>query len=370
MHGPTRFPRSTLGARSVSRSTGTGAARRPTTIEDRPSALNRCPWLLRGTRGWGCRLRHRWWRGGLVNGSRTGLRHDHAARNRGRRRNWGCDLGWRSYRAGGNRRRRVCHHCNRSNRRLVWCGGRRRPGACYHSRGRCETHLGARDCTRDRRPADTRRNCWRPCFRADDRRLCDNGSCGRLGRDGGCRRRRGNHNPRLLPRLGNDPSWRRRWRGWNSLTLTAEVWPELPRGTGARNTRTRRTGARRTYALAGGNRRGWGDDTGWRCTDDRTLHCRWRSGNGCRRSCGHGNGGRPGYLGLSGRSKRRPLGYGCGFIFSLLDRFEHVAGLRDPRPVDLLLRLALYLRRAGAVLAAAAVEVLADPLCFIAFQRA
>jgi hypothetical protein len=64
------------------------------------------------------------------------------------------------------------------------------------------------------------------------------------------------------------------------------------------------------------------------------------------------------------------LGYRCGFIFSLLDCFEHIAGLGDPRPIDLLLRLALYLRCAGAVFAAAAVKVLADPLCFVAFQRA
>jgi hypothetical protein len=76
-----------------------------------------------------------------------------------------------------------------------------------------------------------------------------------------------------------------------------------------------------------------------------------------------------GYLGLSRRRNRRPLGYGRSFIFSLLDRFEHVAWLGDSRPVDLLLRLAVYLRGSGAVLPAP-LKMLTYPLCFIAFQGA
>ena len=78
--------------------------------------------------------------------------------------------------------------------------------------------------------------------------------------------------------------------------------------------------------------------------------------------------GGPGCLGL-GRRNGRPLGYGRSFIFSLLDRLEHIARLGDSRPVDLLLGLALYLSRAGAVLTAP-LKVLTYPFCFIAFQRA
>jgi hypothetical protein len=64
------------------------------------------------------------------------------------------------------------------------------------------------------------------------------------------------------------------------------------------------------------------------------------------------------------------LGEGCSFIFSLLNCLEHVARLRNSRPVDLLLRLAVCgLRRPGAVLPTA-LKVLAHPLSFIFFERA
>jgi hypothetical protein len=79
--------------------------------------------------------------------------------------------------------------------------------------------------------------------------------------------------------------------------------------------------------------------------------------------------GGPGCLGLSRRRNGRPLSYGGGFIFSLLDGLEHVAWLGNPRPVDLLLWLAVYFRRAGTVLSAT-LKVLPYPFCFIAFQRA
>src|SRR5258708_37722890 len=66
----------------------------------------------------------------------------------------------------------------------------------------------------------------------------------------------------------------------------------------------------------------------------------------------------------------RPLGEGGSFIFSLLNCLEHVARLRNSRPVDLLLRLAVCgLRRPGAVLPTA-LKVLAHPLSFIFFERA
>jgi hypothetical protein len=62
------------------------------------------------------------------------------------------------------------------------------------------------------------------------------------------------------------------------------------------------------------------------------------------------------------------LGYSCGFIFSLLDSFEHVAWLGNSRPVDLLLGLAVHdLRGPGAILPGA-LEVLAYPLSFIFFE--
>jgi hypothetical protein len=63
------------------------------------------------------------------------------------------------------------------------------------------------------------------------------------------------------------------------------------------------------------------------------------------------------------------LGYGGSFIFSLLNRLEHVARLRNSRPVDLLLRFAVYcLRRPGTVLPTP-LKVLAHPLSFIFFER-
>lgn len=80
--------------------------------------------------------------------------------------------------------------------------------------------------------------------------------------------------------------------------------------------------------------------------------------------------GRPGYLGLRRwRRNRRSLGYGRGFIFSLLDRLEHVAWLGDSRPIDPLLRLVVYLGSAGAILPAT-LKMLTYPFRFIAFQRA
>jgi hypothetical protein len=75
--------------------------------------------------------------------------------------------------------------------------------------------------------------------------------------------------------------------------------------------------------------------------------------------------GGPGYLGLGRRRNGRPLGYGRSFIFSLLDCLEHITRLRDARPVDLLLWLALDPCGPGAVLSAA-LKVLTYPFCFIA----
>jgi hypothetical protein len=74
---------------------------------------------------------------------------------------------------------------------------------------------------------------------------------------------------------------------------------------------------------------------------------------------------RPDHRGLG---NGRPLGYGCGFIFSLLNSLEHVAWFGNSRPVDLLLGLAVHdLRGPGAILPGA-LEVLAYPLSFIFFE--
>jgi hypothetical protein len=62
------------------------------------------------------------------------------------------------------------------------------------------------------------------------------------------------------------------------------------------------------------------------------------------------------------------LGYGCSFIFSLLNSLEHVAWLGNARPVDLLLRLAVHDPRGPGAILAGALEMLAHPLSFIFFE--
>jgi hypothetical protein len=53
-----------------------------------------------------------------------------------------------------------------------------------------------------------------------------------------------------------------------------------------------------------------------------------------------------------------------------LNGFEHIAGLRHPRPVNLLLRFVICLCRTRTVsAAAAAVDVLAHTFRFVALQR-
>ncbi len=65
------------------------------------------------------------------------------------------------------------------------------------------------------------------------------------------------------------------------------------------------------------------------------------------------------------------LGYGRSFILTLLNGLQHVAGFRNPRPINLLFRLVVYsLRRPGTVSAAGTLEVLAYALGFVFFKRA
>jgi hypothetical protein len=65
------------------------------------------------------------------------------------------------------------------------------------------------------------------------------------------------------------------------------------------------------------------------------------------------------------------LGYGRSFVLTLLNGLEHVAGLRNPRPVNLLFWLIVCsLRSPGTVPAAGTLEVLAHTLGFVFFERA
>ena len=203
------------------------------------------------------------------------------------------------------------------------------------------------------------RRCRRACFHACGRRPGHDRPSGRLGCD--CRggRRWGHHNARFLPRLGNNPSRRGRWRTWNTLSLPTQIWPGLTWRTLAGCSRAGRTRGHATRAGRGRHNRCLAGHSG-----RYALH---GAGGGGR--CRMGWSGRLGCLGLSHRWNARPLRSGRCFIFSLLNRLKHVARFRDSRPVDLLLRLALYFRRTGTVLPAA-MKVLAYTLCFIRFQRA
>ena len=245
----------------------------------------------------------------------------------------------------------------RSNNRTLMGHGRPhfcawgcRPG--YTGSGRGRPHFQARNLARNlarnRRPRH-----YRPS--------------GRPGRDCRSGRRRGHHDPRFLPRLGNDSARRGRGRGWRTLTLHTQVWADLTLRTlagrnltgngisGCRLTRcTRRSICR--GCTHGGTTCGRGR---WSYAGRLTGQCGW--------GCWLGRGRGPGRLGRN--RNRRPLGYGCSFIFSLLNCLEHVAGFRYARPVDLLLRFALCLCGPGTVLPVP-LKVLAYPLCFIFFQRA
>jgi hypothetical protein len=60
----------------------------------------------------------------------------------------------------------------------------------------------------------------------------------------------------------------------------------------------------------------------------------------------------------------------CRLFFALLDRLQHVAGLRNPRPVDLLRHGAFRLGGRAAIPAAPPLEVCAHTLCFVRLERA
>jgi hypothetical protein len=174
---------------------------------------------------------------------------------------------------------------------------------------------------------------------------------------GGCRRWC-NHDPRLLARLGNDPSRRRSGGG----PLRSELTMLRGNRCGARY--DRRTLAR---GLSGSRR--WS-----------VRRRRWRSLNRRRRPLHNG-------CAPSGRSFHRRSGGGCRrtalrgsgrtgaalrffrILFSLLNCLQHVARFRYTRPVDLWLRLAFGFCRSGTVLATTA-KMRAHPLRFVSFERA
>jgi hypothetical protein len=197
-----------------------------------------------------------------------------------------------------DRRRRCCRdlrrfRCNRNRRR------RRRSNRCGR-RSRCSAGC----CC-----WSWRRRCNRTCnhwiyrrSRGDSWTLC----CGR------CRRRSSRHWRTSHHGTGRRlrSNSRRLWRGRSHDRRCLS--------------RLRHNNASRSRRLNFGR--------GSRCA--RSWRCRSSSGRGWLDGLGSGRRRRL-------RPRRRPL----RLFFTLLDRFENVAGLRHPRPVDLLGTAALALRR-------------------------
>jgi hypothetical protein len=188
--------------------------------------------------------------------------------------------------------------------------------------------------------------------------------------------------------LGHNPSRRRRRGRRSALTLSTQVRTTLAGSTEVRPRLPWCALHRRALAgwLAGcsrarGSGRGWRN---WRC---RTRHC-WRLCGRCTLHRPGRSGARSGirsgirnkgtrwntWLGclrLSGLRSGWTLGYGRSFVLTLLNGLEHVAGLRNPRPVNLLFWLIVCsLRSPGTVPAAGTLEVLAHTLGFVFFERA
>ena len=295
---------------SAGRSAGTLriAARATRTLEDRTSTLNDTTGAGRrsGPLGRSGARRRR-----TVDGPWTGLRHDHTLD-----RCSGCCWGFRSLRRGrdrwccrlGRRRRGDSRRRRRSGR---WCSHRcRRWRRRWRSRDRARHHW-----TRRRSRGNGRALCYRRGRSSADRRTRDDWAGRRLRGDRGSLRWRRGHNRRRLTRLRHHDTARSR-----SFDLR-------------RDRRARRCG--------------------WR---------RCRAGRDWSRRCGR-----------FGRCRRRSLrtrrGALCLFL-ALLNRLKNITGLGHPRPVDLL-RCSVALRRGRAAIAAAsALEVRADALRLIGFERA
>jgi len=249
-----------------------------------------------------------------VNGPWTGLRHDHTL---DRCRGCCCCWGFRSLRHGRDRccglgRRRGRGDSRRCRRSGRWCSHR------------CRSRWRQR-----RRSRDRARHYWtRRRSRGDGRAL----SYGR-GRSSADRRTRDDWAGRWLCSDRGSLRWR---RGHNRRRLTRLRHHDTARSRNfdlGRDRRARRCGRRRGRAGCDWSRRcGWSD------------RCR-------RRSLG---------------TRRGAL---CLFL-TLLNRLKNITGLGYPRPVDLL-RCSVALRRGGAAIAAAsALEVGADALRLVGFERA
>jgi hypothetical protein len=349
--------------RTRMKSAGTTATRATawtTAIKNGSATLNRSSRTLPLGRMRRVRRRRRWGRRRrrLVHRARTGLRHDHTPRSRGRRRRGRRNNRRRSLRRCGRRRRSRGHRSR--NFTLSLCSRRTILNWRRRYYYRIGSHRSRGGLGNDRSSGDRRLN-----FDSSRRRPGHDRAGRRLGGNRRRGRRRGHHDAGLLTRLRNDSAGRRRSRRHKSLTLSAyigvsEVGPCLSgsakahralagsgRSTGRRR---RRCGCRyrrsRRYSGTGRSNRGGG------CSR-RIL----RDGRMCR---GDGHRG----------PLRGALRSGRGFVFALLDRFEHVSRLGDSRPVDFLLRLAAILPGRCGAIPATTLEVPAHTLRFVFFKRA
>lgn len=280
--------RSSLAGALKAWSSGTAA------IENRPAALD-------ATMRWRPHSRRRRSRGGLVDGSRTGLRHHDAAR-------------WRSW---GDRfcSRRRCGRCRACCCRWSSARNRRRcrgGSCCFRRRSRVRRRCGWNRRSRRRHRRCCRcwfYGCWsRDCrgcvlrlgFRRSGRgRLDRDGMRRGRGLNGWMRRRRRRHDPRLLPRQRHNTArgrlLRPRTRGCR-FRPTADMW-----SAGMWLLRCRHCGF---GCRCGGDRR--------RCGRRGLSLCR------VRRRCHH--------LGASrNRGARSCFGSGRSLLLPLLNRLQNVA---------------------------------------------
>lgn len=216
---------------------------------------------------------------------------------------------------------------------------------CGYLRSLWRSHDG-RGWRRSRSEGRSRRWCNR------GRRSCRNDGTGR-GRAGG--RRRSNRGA-LCRRYGG--------RGSGDGRTGDHGASGRLRGNG-RGRRRRRGYDRGRLARLGhdnaARRRSFGLGRGWRA-DGRNG----RGSNGCR------SGGRRRRCRLD-RCRRRGLWARRGAVrlfLALLNRLENVTGFRDTGPVDLLRRALGFGGRGAAIAAAAALEMRADALRLIGFERA
>jgi hypothetical protein len=180
-------------------------------------------------------------------------------------------------------------------------------------------------------------------------RLGNYGACGWFGGNGWCRRWRGYHDPRFLAGLGHNTTRSRRRGRRGALTLPTQIGTAHAEGTKIRSCLPWCALHRRTLSgllVSGGRTRSSGN---WCCRVGHcrrlrrrcTLHGAGRSVARRRIRSGTGNYGtrwnaRLGCLRLGDLRSGWTLGLSRSFVLTLLNGLEHVAGLRNPRPVNLL----------------------------------